>query len=106
MSNGSFKIKSHLFINESKEFIWPDLDNNHYDEEGTCYGLIDHFGVLVDGTIVPCCLDTKGIINLGNIYKDDLKEVLNNNRCQKMVDGFNKNIKCEELCKHCYFIEK
>lgn len=106
LNNNSYKIKEHLFINESKEFIWPDLDNNYYNEKGTCYGLRDHFGILVDGTIVPCCLDTKGIINLGNIYNDNLEDVLNSKRCTKMIDGFNKNIKCEELCKHCNFIEK
>jgi len=106
LQKGSFKVNDHLFINDFREFIWPDLDNNYYNEQGTCYGLIDHFGVLTDGTIVPCCLDTKGTINLGNIYKDDLNTILNSPRCQKMIAGFKQNKKCENLCKHCSFIEK
>ena len=106
LTKDSYKIKDHLFINESKEFIWPDLDNNYYNEEGTCYGLIDHFGILVDGTIVPCCLDSKGIINLGNIYKDELEEVLTSKRCNTMINGFKNNKKYEGLCKHCLFLDK
>lgn len=100
-----FKIKSYLFIHKFHEFIWPDLENDYYQEEGSCYGLRDHFGILVDGTIVPCCLDTEGVIALGNIYKDDLESVLSSERCEKMRQGFSCNKKVEELCKHCSFLE-
>ena len=106
LSNDSYKIKEHLFINVSKEFIWPDLENDYYNENGTCYGLIDHFGILVDGTVVPCCLDSKGILNLGNIYKEELKEILTSEKCNVMVNGFKNSKKCEELCKHCLFLER
>ena len=104
LNNGSFKINDYLFIDTFKEFIWPDLNNNYYNEVGKCYGLIDHIGILVDGTIVPCCLDTKGTINLGNIYKDNLEEIINNNRCISMINGFKNGKKIEELCKHCNFL--
>lgn len=71
------KIKENLFFNFEKQFIWPDLNNSYYNESGKCYGLTDHIGILVDGTIVPCCLDTLGIINLGNIFKEEIDEILN-----------------------------
>lgn len=99
------KINNHVFINTYNEFIWPDLDNNYYSEEGTCYALKDHIGILVDGTIVPCCLDSKGIINLGNIFNDNLEDVLNSDRVVKMLDGFRCNKKVEELCKKCKFLD-
>lgn len=102
----NFKINNHIFINNFHEFIWPDLNNNYYSEEGTCYALRDHIGVLVDGTIIPCCLDSKGMINLGNIYEDNIDNILNSNRVVNMIQGFKNNKKCEELCKHCKFIEK
>ena len=105
-NNTKTKITSNLIIDTFHEFIWPDLNNNYYSETGKCYGLIDHLGILVDGTIVPCCLDTKGIINLGNIYKDNLENIINSNRCQKMINGFKNNQKKEELCKHCNFLNK
>lgn len=97
-------ITKNIFISINKEFIWPDLNNSYYNEIGTCYALTNHIGILVDGTIIPCCLDSKGIINLGNIYKDDLNDVINSKRYQTMLNGFKNNKKCEELCKKCKFL--
>lgn len=102
----NYKINDKLFINNFHEFIWPDLDNSYYSEEGTCYALIDHIGILVDGTIIPCCLDSKAIINLGNIYNDNLENILTSDRVVSMINNFKNNKKCEELCKHCKFIDK
>ena len=102
----NYTINNHIFINNFHEFIWPDLNNDYYNVIGTCYGLIDHIGILVDGTIVPCCLDTLGTINLGNIYNDSLDTILNSTRVTNMINEFKNNKKCEELCRHCSFIEK
>lgn len=102
--SNSYKIKEGLFMNKSEEFIWPDLDNDYYSEVGSCYGLLEHFGILSDGTVIPCCLDSKGIINLGNIYLDDLNQILSSKRCEKMREGFRNNKKIEELCRHCLFL--
>lgn len=99
-------IDSHIFINSFHEFIWPDLENDYYSKEGTCYALRDHIGILVDGTIVPCCLDTKGNINLGNIFNDELDTILQSSRVSSMLSGFQNKTKCEELCRHCSFIDK
>jgi len=98
------KVSKNIFINKFHEFIWPDMNNNYYSDIGTCYGLIDHIGILVDGTVIPCCLDSRGEINLGNIYKDNLDEILKSDKVINMVNGFKNNKKCEELCKHCKFI--
>lgn len=100
------KIKENLFFNFEKQFIWPDLNNSYYNESGKCYGLTDHIGILVDGTIVPCCLDTLGIINLGNIFKEEIDEILNKKTVIKMIEGFKNNKKETELCKHCNFLER
>lgn len=104
-NNNKIKIVSNLIIDTFHEFIWPDLNNNYYNEVGKCKGLIDHIGILSNGTVVPCCLDSEGIINLGNIYQEDLNEILNKKIVQEMVDGFKKGHKCQELCKHCSFLE-
>lgn len=100
------KISNNIFFSEFHEFIWPDLDNNYYNEIGTCYALKDHIGILSNGNVIPCCLDSKGIITLGNIYNDDLNDILKSSRVENMKKGFNNNYKCEELCKHCSFIKK
>ena len=88
--NTKIKITNNLMVDSFHEFIWPDLTNNYYCEKGTCKGLIDHIGILVDGNIIPCCLDSKGIINLGNIYSDNLEDIFANERVKNMITGFKK----------------
>ena len=97
------KVKENIFLDIDEEFIWPDLNNNIYNEVGTCYALRDHIGILVDGTVVPCCLDSNGVIKLGNIYKDNIDDIINSERYVNMINSFKDNKKCEELCKHCNF---
>lgn len=103
---GNITIKENIFLSISKPFIWPSLNNDFYNEKGTCYGLKQHISILSDGTVIPCCLDTKGNINLGNIYNDELNDILNSKRVQNIINGFNNNLKTEELCKRCSFIDK
>lgn len=98
-------LEKNVFLSFNDEFMWPDLNNEKTYEKGNCYALKDHIGILVDGTVIPCCLDSKGTINLGNIYKSTLEEIINSKRYQNMVVGFSNNKKCEELCKKCNFIK-
>jgi hypothetical protein len=53
------------------------MGNDIIDENVFCYGLRDQIGVLVHGTVVPCCLDSEGKIPLGNIYETSLEDILN-----------------------------
>lgn len=103
--NEHTKLDKNTYIDFDKNFLWPDLNNNYYNEVGKCYALKEHIGILVDGTIIPCCLDSKGIINLGNIFKDNLDDIKINDRYHNMLEGFKKNKKIEELCKHCKFLD-
>ena len=105
-TENNIKINSHIYVNKANEFIWPDTNNDYNKENGYCYALKDQLAILVDGTIVPCCLDSNGIINLGNIYKNNLKEIINSSRYQKMRMGFCNRKVTEELCKHCSFKER
>lgn len=97
------KIRKNLYIDKANEFIWPNLNNNYYNDKGTCYALKDQIAILVDGTVVPCCLDSSGIINLGNVYTQTLEEIINSKRYQQMKQCFSNRKACEELCKHCSF---
>lgn len=98
----SIKIDFNTFVNKENLFIWPDLDNN-FNINNKCYGLYTHIGILSDGTIVPCCLDGNGEINLGNIFSDDLHSVLESAKVYEIINGFKKNKSVCELCKHCNF---
>ena len=99
-------ITNNVFISINEEFIWPDKNNGYYNEVGTCYALRDHIGILVNGTIIPCCLDSKGDIKLGNIFKDSLNNIIKNDRYQNMLNGFKNNKKCELLCKKCKYLNR
>lgn len=97
------KIKDNIFIDKANEFVWPNLNNDYFNDKGTCYALKDQLAILVDGTVVPCCLDSNGVINLGNIYEKSLEDIINSNRYQQMKQNFCNRKACEELCKHCSF---
>lgn len=101
----STKLSDKVFYEVENEFIWPSLENNYYNEDGTCYGTRHHMGILVDGTVIPCCLDSAGTINLGNIYKREFSDIIMSDKFKKMQEGFLNNKKIEELCKHCNFCD-
>ena len=104
-NESSIKIDNNTYVDKENLFSWPDL-NSDEDSNGFCYGLKTHFGILVDGTVVPCCLDGEGIINLGNIYNNSLEDILNSDRTKQIIEGF-KNNKCnEKLCLKCKFKNK
>ena len=98
-------IDINTFVNKNNLFVWPDESLN-LNIDSKCYGLIDQLGILVDGTIVPCCLDSNGIINLGNIFKDDLEDVLNSDLVKNIINGFKNNKSICLLCKNCNFKDR
>ena len=100
------KLMDRLYLNKEDIFEWPSLDSVYYNDFGHCYGLKTHIGILSDGTVVPCCLDSRGVVNLGNVFVDDMEDILNSKKSQDIITCFNNNKACEELCKHCSFKDK
>ncbi|MGL4865531.1 radical SAM/SPASM domain-containing protein [Cetobacterium sp.] len=100
------KIKNKLYINSDLEFQWPDMNNTYNEEKGFCYGLRNQIGILVDGTVIPCCLDGEGVINLGNIFEKGFKNIVESERAKNIYSGFSNHRAVEELCKKCSFKEK
>lgn len=101
-----FNIRHRLHLEYGERFEWPDMNADFLGESVFCYGLKDHFGILCDGSIVPCCLDREGDITLGNIYKDELNEVLNSKRALAIREGFKRRSATEELCKRCGYARR
>lgn len=95
------KLLDRVYLNGGDKFQWPTLEIEPLGDEGFCYGLRDQFGILVDGTVVPCCLDGEGKIPLGNIYNETLKDILEGKRAKAIYDGFTERKMVEELCKRC-----
>jgi len=101
----STKIDINRFVDKDNLFEWPDM-NNSVEKDGFCYALKTHIGILSDGTVVPCCLDASGVIDLGNIFKEDLKEILNKELTKNIIEGFKNNKAYHPLCKKCNFRER
>lgn len=99
------KIRDRIYLNGAEKFSWPTMNIEPLGERGFCHGLRDHFGILVDGTVVPCCLDGEGTIPLGNIYEKPLKDILEGERARNIYEGFSQRKRVEELCKRCGYSE-
>lgn len=97
------KIDDGIYLNQDSEFIWPDLKNQEFGNKGYCYGLRDQIGILVDGTVIPCCLDGEGKISLGNIFKTRLSEIISGERSTRIYNGFSRRVVVEEMCRKCGF---
>lgn len=100
------RICDRLFLEYGDRFMWPDKDAEIQGDSVFCYGLRDHFGVLSDGTVVPCCLDSDGCINLGNILKEDIESILLSKRATAIVKGFDGRKPVEELCRRCAYAQR
>ncbi|MGM9928491.1 MAG: radical SAM/SPASM domain-containing protein [Bacillus sp. (in: firmicutes)] len=102
----NIKLKDRVYLNMAEKFEWPDMDRDIIDENVFCYGLRDQIGILVDGTVVPCCLDSEGNIPLGNIFESSLNDIINSERAKNMYDGFSRRCAVEELCKRCGYAKR
>ena len=99
----SLKLCENVYLSYSNSFSWPDSESKQATNRGTCKGAIDQIAILSDGTVVPCCLDCKGQIALGNILTTPLSEILSSPRYQAMVKGFRNHEITESLCQKCTF---
>lgn len=90
-----------IFLNPAEEFAWPSLEAPLQVGRAFCHGLRQQLAILVDGTVVPCCLDGQGVIALGNIHQEDLGEIYTSPRVQEILQGFHDGVAVEELCQRC-----
>ena len=100
------RIREKLFLEYGDRFDWPDMEAADRGNEVFCYGLKDHFGILSDGTVVPCCLDREGAIALGNIFTGDIADILESPRANAMRAGFSCRKATEELCRKCGYARR
>lgn len=102
---GSMRLASKIILDYDSYFEWPSLESTHFSH-GYCYGLKSHIAILADGTVVPCCLDASGVMNLGNIFTQSLKEILNSSRSCAIKEGFIHKQAVESLCQKCLYKER
>lgn len=102
-AGNGIELLPRLFLSQSEEFVWPSPENSWAGDKGFCHGLRDQVAILVDGTVVPCCLDSNGIVALGNVHQNTLEEILKTPRAKAISEGFSERKVVEELCQKCSF---
>ena len=97
-----WKLAENIYVEYDRMFEWPDEAHDEYVEEDVfCYALRNQIGVLVDGSVVPCCLDHDGTITLGNLFEESLEKILASPRACRLYEGFTRHEAVESLCRRC-----
>ena len=103
------RIGEKIFLEYSEKFDWPEptADQNvESSEDFFCHGLRDQIGILCDGTVVPCCLDSEGSIALGNIFESSLDEIVGSPRARNFYDSVSARKCPSEFCFNCGYAKK
>lgn len=103
IEQGSIRLSDYTFLHFDEVFEWPDMKHPYVSDKGYCLGMKQMCGILSNGDVVPCCLDSKGDIRLGNIFETPMKEILSSKRVMDMVQAFAKQEVKEELCQRCSY---
>ncbi len=98
---GGITLKPKLFLGKAARFAWPSLDAQSTQQPIFCHALRNQAAILCDGTVVPCCLDSKGDMPLGNVFDTSFGDILASARATAIYDGFSRRKPAEELCKRC-----
>ena len=100
------RLGNRVYLEYGEKFDWPDLAAEDGGQRVFCYGLRDQIGVLCDGTVVPCCLDHEGDLSLGNLFHQELDDILESPRAQAICQGFQNRTAAEELCRKCGYARR
>ncbi len=100
------RLRDKLHLEYGDRFVWPDMTEPDGGEHVFCYGLKDHFAVLCDGRVVPCCLDREGAVTLGNLLDTPAETILATPRALAMKQGFACRRATEELCRRCGYARR
>ncbi len=92
-----------IFLSQDRQFTWPHPPGPDQGSHGFCFGMRDHIAILVDGTVVPCCLDGEADIPLGNIHQAPLTEILAGPRASVLRQGLARQQLHEPLCRRCTY---
>ena len=97
------RLAANLSLQFAPRFAWPDASMPLLGRTGSCYGLRDQCAILVDGTVVPCCLDRNAVMNLGSAAQLPLLDILKGERAERIRKGFSRRIVVEDLCRRCTY---
>ena len=99
---GTMKFADNCFVSFANDFEWPD-GSGQASAEGTCLGGREQIAILSSGTVVPCCLDAGGAVNLGNLHNSTLSKILSSPRYCSLIEGFRRHEIREPFCQTCSY---
>lgn len=91
-------LSNYVHYSIAEKFEWPSLEGKE-QINSPCLGGKNQLGILADGTVVLCCLDTNGDTAIGNIFVNDLDEIIHSDKYQKAVT----QMPYFDLCKKCSY---
>jgi len=103
VSGQGVKLAERIYLSQKELFAWPTLSDPDLGGSGTCRGLRDQVAILVDGTVVPCCLDAEGLVPLGNVFSTPFATIVAGERATSISKGFRERRVVEELCRRCSY---
>lgn len=104
-SRQSIRLASKILLHFDRYFEWPHPENST-SSHGYCQGLSKQIAILADGRVVPCCLDSDGVMELGNLFETNLGKILTSERAVAIREGFARSVCTEELCQKCTYKER
>ena len=107
-TRSGMRIADKIFLEYGEKFEWPDPEGNELPdiEDRFCHGLRDQIGILCDGTVVPCCLDSEGTVKLGNLFESSLDEILSSPEAVAFYDSFTRRRSPHKLCSNCGYSKR
>ncbi len=99
------RLQRHILLHQNKLFKWPNLKDEPLYKKGKCHALKEQIGILSDGSLVPCCLDTKADINLGNVFENNFDKLFKSPRIKMIKKAFEEDKRIEKLCQTCEFFK-
>lgn len=101
-----YRLSYRTFLELDGIFTWPVESEELPNDTGRCHGLIQQIGILADGTVVPCCLDSEGSIALGNIFEQPITQILSSPLAAAMKEGFKSGRMVHPVCKTCSYARR
>ncbi len=100
-------LLNRLYLHIDTCFAWPEISSEKpLRTQGKCHALKSQAAILVDGTVVPCCLDKEGAMALGNCLAEPFESIIDGMRANKIIKGFKEGCLAEELCRHCSYASR
>ena len=101
-----YRLAYRTFLEFDGIFTWPSESEAEAVENGRCHALSRQIAILTDGTVVPCCLDSDGLIPLGNIFREELSDILSGETAMKMKIGFASCKMVHPVCQKCTYARR